>query len=425
MLYTGALQKKVTNLSALSYNRALELGREDRISEAISALRESLEYDKRNIDARNLLGLCYFRLGRIADALIQWTLSYKFKKEGNIAVDYIAGLESDRKTPDMYEAIALYNEALSLALQGNTDMAILSLKKALVKNKNLVEAINLLALCYIQTGKESEAFRLSERAVAIDSTNATALRYYRMLKPEKKLFFKSKPRDSRPKCSQRSTIWYFIGGAAAAAVLLGGLLLPAIVRNYKNDYDKLLTDYNVLSNNMNTELDNKTSTIERLTAENEDLRSRLYTADSQALQQRVRLLTDIKNYYDEGSIEEAAEKLIPLSTAGFSKEVLDQYSSLCKLVMPAAASHYFSLGRAAQQNGDNTSAREYFHKTIQCTYEGDEVRYSAMYQLGKIARAEGDTASALNYFKNVAEKHPVESIKNEAQKYVDDAGQVQ
>ena len=44
-----------------------------------------------------------------------------------------------------------------------------------------------------------------------------------------------------------------------------------------------------------------------------------------------------------------------------------------------------------------------------------------MYQLGKIADEQGDKASALNYFKTVAQKHPVESIKKEAQEYVDNA----
>ena len=33
-------------------------------------------------------------------------------------------------------------------------MAILNLKKALEKNKGLVDAMNLLALCYIERGKE-------------------------------------------------------------------------------------------------------------------------------------------------------------------------------------------------------------------------------------------------------------------------------
>ena len=46
-----------------------------------------------------------------------------------------------------------------------------------------------------------------------------------------------------------------------------------------------------------------------------------------------------------------------------------------------------------------------------------------MYQLGKIADKEGDTASALNYFKTVAEKHPVQSIKKEAQRYIDNTSE--
>ncbi len=421
MLYTGSLQKKITNLSNISYNKALEHCNEDRITAAVAELRGSLEFDKKNIAARNLLGLCYFRLGRAADALIQWTISYKLKRTDNIAVDYIAELESDRSSSAMYEAIELYNEALSYANKGNTDMAILNLKKALEKNKRLVDAMNLLTLCYIERGREAEAFKISERVLKIDSSNAIALRYYQMLKPEKRFLFKPKVVDSRPKVKKNGNIGYFFGGIAVAAVVLGCMGLPAIARNYRNEYDKLQADYYVMENTKNSEITSKDETITRLTGENEDLRSRLYTADSQELQQRVKLLTDIQNYYDEGSVEEAAEKLLALSTAGFSQDVLDQYSALCKTVLPAAASEYLSKGRRAANNDDYESAKDYFNKAIQCTYEGDEVRYSAMYQLGLIADDEGDTQTALEYFKTVAEKHPVESIKNEAQRYVDEA----
>lgn len=416
MLYTGSLQKKITDLSNIYYNRGLKCCNENRISEAVKELRESLEFDKKNIDARNLLGLCYFRLGRAADALIQWTISYKFKRTDNIAVDYIAELESARETAAMYDAITLYNEALSFACQGNTDMAVLNLKKALEKNKELTEALNLLALCYIEGGRESEAFKLSERVLKIDSTNPVALRYYRLLKPEKRLFFKSQPKDSKMRNQRGGNVGYFFGGIAVAAVILGCMGLPAIAKNFRSDYDKLQTEYNVLQNNMNTEIDKKTETINRLTEENENLRSRLYTVDNQELQQRVKLLNDIQNYYNEGSIEEAAEKLIALSTTGFSQEVLNRYSALCKTVLPAAASEYFSDGKRASNNGNYVSAKDYFNKAIKCTNEGDEVRYSAMYQLGKIAENEGDSVAALNYFKTVAEKHPVESIRNEAKK---------
>ena len=43
MLYTGSLQKKIVGLSATYYNKALELCREDRISEAVGELRKSLK----------------------------------------------------------------------------------------------------------------------------------------------------------------------------------------------------------------------------------------------------------------------------------------------------------------------------------------------------------------------------------------------
>ena len=420
MLYTGSLQRKIQNLSVISYNKAIECCNEDRITEAIVALRESLEFDKKNIDARNLLGLCYFRLGRVADALIEWTISYKLKRTDNIAVDYIAELESAKEANAMYDAITKYNEALSFANQGNTDMAILNLKKALEKNKGLVEAINLLSLCYIERGRESEAFKLAEKVLKIDKTNSIALRYYQLIKPKKRIFFKPKLTDSKSKQRKSGNLSYFFGGIAVSAIILGCMGLPAVVKNFNNKYDKLQVEFNVLQNNMNTEIENRTATINRLTEENEDLRSKLHTADNQELQQRVKLLADIQNYYNEGSVEEASEKLIALSTVGFSQEVLNQYSSLCKTVLPAAASQYFSEGKRASSNGNYASAKDYFNKAIKCTGEGDEVRYSSMYQLGRIADEEGDKTAALNYFKTVAEKHPVQSIKNEAQRYLDD-----
>ena len=150
------------------------------------------------------------------------------------------------------------------------------------------------------------------------------------------MFFKSKSNGPKSRSRQGGNFSYFIYGVVICAVVLGCMGLPAIAKNFRSDYDKLQTDYNVLQNNMKTELENKTATIDRLTQENEDFRSKLHTADNQELQQRVKLLSDIKNYYDEGSVEEAAEKLINLSTAGFNQEVLSQYSSLCKTVLSAA-----------------------------------------------------------------------------------------
>ena len=48
----------------------------------------------------------------------------------------------------------------------------------------------------------------------------------------------------------------------------------------------------------------------------------------QELQQRVRALADIETYYNEGSVGEAADKLLALSTSGFGQEAVNQYNQL-------------------------------------------------------------------------------------------------
>ena len=54
------LQKRIVRISNLLYNRGLEKAQVRDLSGAVSCLNRSLKFNKENIDARNLLGLCYF-----------------------------------------------------------------------------------------------------------------------------------------------------------------------------------------------------------------------------------------------------------------------------------------------------------------------------------------------------------------------------
>ena len=69
------IQKKVDYLSKLYYNQGLEKASIRDLSGAISCLTQSLAYDKRNIRARNLLGLVYFETGEAVAALSEWIIS--------------------------------------------------------------------------------------------------------------------------------------------------------------------------------------------------------------------------------------------------------------------------------------------------------------------------------------------------------------
>ena len=74
------IQKKVDYLSKLYYNQGLEKASIRDLSGAISCLKQSLAYDKRNIRARNLLGLVYFETGEVVAALSEWVISKNIQK---------------------------------------------------------------------------------------------------------------------------------------------------------------------------------------------------------------------------------------------------------------------------------------------------------------------------------------------------------
>ena len=73
--YNVLIQKKVDYLSKIFYNQGLEKASIRDLSGAIACLKQSLMYDKRNIRARNLLGLVYFETGEVVSALSEWVIS--------------------------------------------------------------------------------------------------------------------------------------------------------------------------------------------------------------------------------------------------------------------------------------------------------------------------------------------------------------
>ena len=84
-----SIQKRIIRISNLLYNRGLEKASVRDLSGAESLLRQSLKFNKENIDARNLLGLCYFETGEVVSALVEWVISSNLKPENNLARTYL------------------------------------------------------------------------------------------------------------------------------------------------------------------------------------------------------------------------------------------------------------------------------------------------------------------------------------------------
>lgn len=173
-------QRKAIYLSKLYYNQGLEKASVRDLSGAISCLRQSLKFSKLNIPARNLLGLVYFETGEVVAALCEWVISKNIQPKDNLAVSYIEKLQSNpTKLEIINRTVNKYNLALSYCRQGNEDMAVIQLKKLLSQNPKLIKAYHLLALVQMKEGEYVKARRTLKKALKIDKTNTTSLRFLR------------------------------------------------------------------------------------------------------------------------------------------------------------------------------------------------------------------------------------------------------
>ena len=173
-----SVQKQAIVLSGLYYNQGLEKAQVRDLSGAIDMLRRSLKFNKLNVPARNLLGLVYFEMGEVVAALSEWVISKNIQPENNIAAEYIENLQQDANRLDIInQTIKKYNIALENCHKGNEDVAMIQLKKILAQNPKLIKGYHLLSLLYIRQGEYEKARKQLKKAIRIDKTNTTTLRF--------------------------------------------------------------------------------------------------------------------------------------------------------------------------------------------------------------------------------------------------------
>jgi len=81
--------RRLVSISNHYYNDALQKARVRDLSGAIVSLKNSLQVNKKNTDARNLLGLVYYEMGETVRALGEWILSKNYQENDNIADHYM------------------------------------------------------------------------------------------------------------------------------------------------------------------------------------------------------------------------------------------------------------------------------------------------------------------------------------------------
>ena len=159
------------------YNDGLKKAKIRDLSGAVTSLKKSLQYNRDNIAARNLLGLVHYGRGDVMEALVEWILSKNFQSHDNIANYYIQKLrEKEGELEAINQAVKRYNQSLEYCRQNGEDLAIIQLKKAVTAHPSFVKAHQLLALIYMHTEQYAYARQSIRTAHKLDTTNEFTLR---------------------------------------------------------------------------------------------------------------------------------------------------------------------------------------------------------------------------------------------------------
>ena len=175
-----SMLKKAQNTSNYYYNIGYDRASARDLSGAIESLLQALRYNKRNVPARNLLGLIYYEMGEAVQAMSEWVMSINYQQENNLATKYLKELKKDPARLESVDQIARkFNMAIQYAHSEDYDLSILQLKSALSDNPHFVKGYLLLALLYIGTDNYEKARVTLRRVLKIDKANSLAVHYLR------------------------------------------------------------------------------------------------------------------------------------------------------------------------------------------------------------------------------------------------------
>ncbi len=177
------VNQKTRKMSCYFYNQGLAKAKIRDLSGAVEMLNRALKISKKNVDARNLLGLVYFEMGETVQAIHEWIISKSYLEGGNPAERYLSILQANpAKLDNLNVAIRKYNAALELANRGGDDLALIQLKKAVQLNPKFIRAWQLLALLYMRAGENDRARRCLKRTLSIDIANTDSIRYLKEIR---------------------------------------------------------------------------------------------------------------------------------------------------------------------------------------------------------------------------------------------------
>ena len=446
-----ALYKKIIYISNRFYNEGLERANVRDLTGAITSLRQSLKFNKNNVEARNLLGLVYFETGEVVAALSEWVISKNLRPKKNIADDYIDMIQTNQNRLDtINQTIKKYNQALTYCNQDSLDLAVIQLKKVLSLNPRFIRAHQLLALLYINNEEWDKARRELTKCCEIDTNNTVTQRYLKevdeMLLPEDGV----KP-SSRKKQRSEDVVKYQSGnetiiqpvnireGKGVTSLLNLGigiiiglaiavfLILPARIQASRADIDEQLRKVSEMSDAKTATIDELQLQVNELTQRGEDLQQDLeaYLGTDGKLRSVESLLKAADAYLtNPAEVTVVADHLEEIVQEG-AEETVDNsesfeslYNTLLALVGPSVSKAYYDDGYEAfrQENYDDAIPN------LEKAFKYDAANGDALYNLANSYYRSGDMEKAREAYRQVIELFPGTEKANRSEGYLEEMG---
>ena len=446
-----ALYKKILSASNRLYNDGLEKASVRDLSGAIISLRQSLKYNKNNIDARNLLGLVYFEMGEAVAALKEWVISDNIRPKKNIAADYIEMIQANQaRLSSLNETIKKYNQALMYCHQDSADLAVIQLKKVLSNSPKYVRAHQLLALLYINSEEWEKAQRELIKCSHVDTNNTTTLRYQkeveRMLMPEatagNKAVTKKKasgnsvryqsgneiiiqPTNVKESKGIGSLLNLGIGVIIGVAIACF-LILPAQIQSARADIDEQLRTVSENSDAKTATIDELEQRAQKLEDENAQLKEEVasYQVNDDTLKATDNLMMAVSAYLSNpDDLDAVAAHLEALDEQIQSDEedgsyktesYMALYNGFVDTVRPRLVEYYYNTGY------ENYRARNFEDAIpdLARAFQYDETNVNALFFLGISYYRTEDYDNAKETFAKVIDNFPGTNSASQSTTYL-------
>jgi len=379
------IAKKLIYLSNQWYNDGLKKANIIDLSGAIASLRKSLQYNRDNIAARNLLALVYYGRGEVSEALVEWIISKNIKSHNNIANYYIKKVqESPSELEAIDQAVKKYNQCLVYCQQNGEDLAAIQLKKVIAAHPTFLKAYQLLTLLYLQTEQYAKARQTIRKAHRLDTTNETTLRYMHELKQL------HADKAAKLKTERNQTVSYKLGnetiiqpisstlkdnatlmtilniviGLIVGGAVVGFLVVPTMRQNMVSKTNKEIIAYSEQIAALESELDLQAKELEKYKESSEATEAEKEVA--QGTQAAYEALVNAIVHYNDKNYKKSklAEELLAINPSSLGEAGVTNYNAMTAVVYPQQCAELYPTALKSYQVKNYNRAIELLEKVV-------------------------------------------------------------